>query len=514
MIQEVASWSKNDVPGQIGRKKVDWSIVEHGESVIPIDFHQNFFDANGGFAINRGKREELSLELDGKLFKAYLRNANRKVESDTLLITFGRELKEFTKVAFYSSYEYFKMNPKSKIPDEIAEYIEFYKTDQPFKYHLKLVTKDSKNTVRFSDIELVEHITNYIKAKGFYYEREEVINLFLSLKTKPFVILSGISGTGKTMMIKWFAESMDATKENGQFTLIPVRPDWSDGSDLLGYKDIKGDFIQGPLTLILRQAAANPDKPFFVLLDEMNLARVEYYFSDILSIMESREWKDGKLVTHSVLPEETIGEKLEIPDNVYIVGTVNMDETTFPFSKKVLDRANTIEINRVLLDNFSFLENTSGVEKVDVSNTNILGNFLHLKDAFQENSDLIRYISNELMNINTILEGIGAQVGYRVRDEICFYIIYNSKEDLLTLNDAFDYQILQKILPRIAGSDNRVYKVLKELYTYCTGNKISDENFEEVLREAEGASYIRSAKKLGEMIKKYKEGEFTSFWVG
>ncbi len=90
--------------------------------------------------------------------------------------------------------------------------------------------------------DVIEHVHSYITSKGFYYEKEEVTNFFLSLKTKPFAILSGISGTGKTKIVQWFAESVGATEENGQFALIPVRPDWSDGSDLLGYTDIKGEF--------------------------------------------------------------------------------------------------------------------------------------------------------------------------------------------------------------------------------------------------------------------------------
>ena len=95
-----------------------------------------------------------------------------------------------------------------------------------------------------------------------------------------------------------------ATEENGQFVLIPIRPDWNDGSDLLGYVDIKGDFKQGPLTKVIKQAEKNPDDPYFVLLDEMNLARVEHYFSDILSVMESRKWQDGKMVTSTLTSEK------------------------------------------------------------------------------------------------------------------------------------------------------------------------------------------------------------------
>ncbi|MDN3015805.1 AAA family ATPase [Paenibacillus sp. BSR1-1] len=362
--------------------------------------------------------------------------------------------------------------------------------------------------------DIISHIDKYISSKGFYYEKEEIMNLFLSIKTKPFVIISGISGTGKTMVVKWFAESLGATKENGQFSLIPVRPDWSDGSDLLGYRDIKGEFIDGPLTKVLKQAKENPEKPYFVLLDEMNLARVEYYFSDFLSVMESREWKTGKLVTHSVLPVEIIGEYLGIPENVFIFGTVNMDETTFPFSKKVLDRANTIEFNRVALNNFSFLEERQPVEAINLNSSHIVSRFLHLKEAYDENMDIVRIVSNELMKINSILDKIGAHVGYRVRDEVSFYLIYNNESELLSFNEAFDFQIIQKILPRISGSDYRVFKVLKELYTYCTGVKINDDSLDNLNDGIMEASYPKSAMKLAEMIRRYDIDGFTSFWIG
>src|SRR5699024_10599738 len=219
--------------------------------------------------------------------------------------------------------------------------------EMPYQQSDMSIREDSNLNIK----ETVDHIHNYILSKGFNYEKDEVINLYLSLKTKPFVILSGISGTGKTKMVQWFAESVGATEENGRFFLIPIRPDWNDGSDLLGYVDIKGEFKEGPLTKVIKKAEKNPELPFFVLLDEMNLARVEYYFSDILSVMESRRWKDGKVTSSNLLSKETAGTNIKLSNNLYIIGTVNMDETTHPFSKKVLDRANTIEFNRVDLGN-------------------------------------------------------------------------------------------------------------------------------------------------------------------
>ena len=265
--------------------------------------------------------------------------------------------------AAYISYSFSNLPSEDKLIKDLRKMVGYYDSYIDFKDNEDSDLPIGPNP-NYSDQELVSHIDSYISSKGFYYEKEEVENLFLSLKTKPFVILSGISGTGKTKIVQWFAESVGATEENGQFTLIPVRPDWSDGSDLLGYVDIKGEFQEGPLTRVIREASNHRDMPYFVLLDEMNLARVEYYFSDILSVMESKRWEKGELLTSSILPEETIGEHLGIPENLYFIGTVNMDETTHPFSKKVLDRANTIEFNRVNLKNFSFLENVDEDRKV------------------------------------------------------------------------------------------------------------------------------------------------------
>lgn len=362
--------------------------------------------------------------------------------------------------------------------------------------------------------DLVNHIHSYIKSKGFYYEKEEVINLFLSLKTKPFVILSGISGTGKTKMVQWFAESLGATEENGQFHLIPIRPDWNDGSDLLGYKDIKGDFVEGPLTRIIKQANESTHLPFFVLLDEMNLARVEYYFSDILSVMESRKWQDDQIVTSQLLSKDMTGYAfdLRIPSNLYIVGTVNMDETTHPFSKKVLDRANTIEFNRVDLSNFSFLNETEDVPAIPVWNEKLASKYLHLKDVYNDHQELVLKTTDELEKINKSLQMMNAHVGYRVRDEICFYLAYNEEDQLMDYDEALDHCILQKILPRITGSDLRVERLLMELYRLFTNREFVDD-LENDESDFETAKYPNSSRKVVEMLRRLKDDGFTSFWI-
>lgn len=348
-----------------------------------------------------------------------------------------------------------------------------------------------------SSLSLISHTHNYIKSKGFNYSEANIKNLYLSLRSKPFVIISGISGTGKTKIVQLFAESIGATEENGQFMLIPVRPDWSDGSELLGYTDIAGDLKEGPLTKLLIHAQKHPERPHFLLLDEMNLARVEYYFSDILSVMESRALTaDG--YTSSKLTETAAGKPLFFPGNLYIIGTVNMDETTHPFSKKVLDRANTLQFNEIDLLNINFLKGFSSenIEPIQLANESLQASYIQISHIYPQHEELIVKVSNQLDRINKILKPIHAQVGYRVRDEICFYLAHNGEaNDLLNENDALDFCYMQKILPRIAGSGERVHKVLTEL-----AKTLSDEAFP------------LCTAKLKEMQERLEYDEFTAFW--
>lgn len=398
-----------------------------------------------------------------------------------------------------------------RFPSEIRTKLIEYKQDSELS---DTVAEHQFSNSNLSTTKLVEHIHNYITSKGFYYTKEEITNFYLSLRSKPFVILSGISGTGKTKMVQWFAESVGATDKNGRFTLIPIRPDWNDGSDLLGYVDIKGDFKAGPLTKVINNATENSEEPYFVLLDEMNLARVEHYFSDILSVMESRKWEDGKVVSSNLLTKETARSDLQLSNNLYIIGTVNMDETTYPFSKKVLDRANTIEFNRVDLDHFAFLEEVDLVEPepLPVGNEWFQSEFLHLTDAYHHHKELIARVTDELVRINHVLERSNAHVGYRVRDEICFYMIYSAKDDLMHFDTALDHCILQKILPRISGSDSSVEQLLRGLFEIFTNMTFDEDLIDDDDFAFDSVKYPKSTKKVIEMYRRLSDG-YTSFWI-
>ena len=189
-----------------------------------------------------------------------------------------------------------------------------------------------------------------------------------------------------------------------------------------------------------------------------------------------------------------------------------MDETTHPFSKKVLDRANTIEFNRVELANLDFLEDSEVVEAITVSDIKFRAKYLHLKDLYVSNKGLVERVTTELESLNKSLQLINAHVGYRVRDEVCFYLDYNENSNLMDFEIAFDHCILQKILPRISGSDKRVERLLCELYISFTGREYieNQQSYEDELKQA---TYKKSAAKVVEMLRRLRDDGFTSFWV-
>ena len=358
----------------------------------------------------------------------------------------------------------------------------------------------------------IELVNTYIRGKGFIYERGVIENFWLSLKSKPFVILGGISGTGKTRLVKLFAEAIGA-----ELRMVAVRPDWTDSSALLGRSTPNGDFIPGQVLRIIVEAKDDPEKPYILLLDEMNLARVEYYLSDFLSVMETRDFKDGKIVTDRLLPFEYYGD-VRFPENLYLVGTVNMDETTFPFSKKVLDRANTIEFNTVnLMPTDAVYDPT--VVPIEEDNSFLKSKYLFLSQSMnEENREFIESICTDLEEINRVLKVNNAHVGYRVRDEIVFYMLNNRDAGLLSRDDAMDNAIMQKILPRIQGSSVFVREMLCELFKIFAGENteiLSDNKGMDMyaLLGKKGVKYPKSAEKTAFMVRRFDEDGATSFWL-
>lgn len=280
--------------------------------------------------------------------------------------------------------------------------------------------------------------------------------------------------------------------------LIPVKSDWSDPSGIMGfYNIIEKKFHIGPFLKHLLFAIENPDVPFFVILDEMNLSKIEYYLSDVLSVLETRllDLETGKIITkekimlHSASSSDdyiatddeyfdAIPAKVNIPLNFYITGTINIDETTYAPSPKVLDRANVIEFNEVDLANYF-----NNVETEDTSSfvLNKVPDFTKpVVPSPKVSKELPEKVKTEIININNILNKYNLHFGYRVASEMSQYVTHvgdyvaNVNQDIM--DKALDYQITQKVLPRINGTQARIGKAIVELFNEFTGAGIDIEN--------------------------------------
>jgi len=427
---------------------------------------------------------------------------------------------------------FYKIYTKNNMPQEqqlitdlssmITIYDEYY--NNIFLGNEKKGSEDMDSSIVNETKDMIAGVKSYIVSKSFIYHYNDLGNFYLSLKTKPFAILAGISGTGKSKLVKLFASAVGATSENGQYNIISVKPDWNDSTELFGYKNINDEFVPGKLTEIIFRASEekNINKPYFICLDEMNLARVEYYLSEYLSIIESRELdennniKTDRLFSQGYLAEGNEYANLRIPENIYIVGTVNMDDTTFAFSRKVLDRANTIEFSDVDLDALDF--GNEECESINVDNDFFKTSFLTIKDALNSDDEFVRLTNNKVKEINEILEQGNKNFGYRVRDEIVFYMLENKINELLSEDEAFDFQIMQKILPIITGSEIVIKDILIKLFNYCNTSGKEITATVEYIKDCEtelksgNVKYKKSAKKILMMLRGYEDG-FTSFWA-
>ena len=480
-----------------------WEIIDETTAIKHCD--KSFFDYHGSGVpkgicwffgaedMDLGETKIVKLIYEGRQYQGSIKN----------------ESSDRRRVRIFWSTELGSLFDEFNVPDAIAT----FKKIANDTYEVSVKGGEKEMTIK----EKVAAIKAYIAARGFNYEGDLIENFYLSLKSKPFVILAGTSGTGKTRLVKLFAEAIGAKMQ-----LVPVRPDWSDSSDLFGHNGLSGEFHPGAIIDFIKQAEWDKATPHFLCLDEMNLARVEYYLSDFLSIIETRDRKEnGAIETDSLLDSSYFQTKearekygrVYIPENLYIIGTVNMDETTFPFSKKVLDRANTIEFSFVNLM-VKVAGGQATAQKLD--NSFLKTDYLYLRDCDDE--DLIDTACFNLEELNQILAKANLHVGYRVRDEISFYMMNNKNAALLDFDAAFDHEIMQKILPRVQGSSSAIKKVLSELFAKCAGDysgfagATAYEQMDSYL-ESKTCKYPNSAKKIAFMMRRYEEDGFTSYWL-
>jgi 5-methylcytosine-specific restriction protein B len=312
-------------------------------------------------------------------------------------------------------------------------------------------------------------IAEDIKLSNLIFPNLLTTRFIASLLTKPFVILTGLSGSGKTKLAQAFVQWI--CQDESQYRIIPVGADWTNREPLLGYPNalkpkeyVKPD--SGVLDLII-QANQSSELPHFLILDEMNLSHVERYFADFLSVMESKE--EIPLYAEGAV-ENGVPSKLKVPSNLFFVGTVNIDETTNMFSPKVLDRANTIEFRVTQVEMENFLSKIKDI-KMDALTSKGAG----MAKSFLEMAAIKDFVTTDIDVINAALvqffvelKKIGAEFGYRSATEIIRLINQLTVLDnTLTTYQKIDIAIIQKLLPKLHGSRRKLCPVLETLGTFC-----------------------------------------------
>lgn len=412
------------------------------------------------------------------------------------------------------------------------------------------------------------HYTCFINARSFFgrqrVDKQNTVNnvvfqfapniyrpYITAIKSKPFLLLAGISGTGKSRIVRelaracWDTGSEDyKVQKPKNFEMVQVKPNWHDSSELIGYVSrVSGSpvFVEGDFLKFVAKAWENPDVPYFLCLDEMNLAPVEQYFAEYLSVVESRKCGENGVITtdpilkksadkwYQPLVEELtdspdlqaqfLEDGIAIPQNLIVVGTVNMDETTFSFSRKVLDRAMTIEMNEVDLRG-GLEDRHEKIGKLEA--VNLIGTAVEGVDIYNTNKDVCDTALTYLEAVNTQLEGTPFKVAYRTRNEFLLYVVnnlpYNKDKDGNVLDENFvlaralDEITSMKILSRIEGDETKIGNLLDKLTTTIAEQlkTVSGKDYSAKKDEAE-KEFSVSLAKLAEMKKRLESG-YTSFW--
>lgn len=373
---------------------------------------------------------------------------------------------------------------------------------------------------------IISSFNESLKKAGLIYSTKLIVRFTASLATKPFVILTGLSGSGKTKLAQAFAQWICESER--QYCIVPVGADWINKEPLLGYENAleSGKYMipeNGALELIIN--ANNDDtKPYFLILDEMNLSHVERYFSDFLSVMESKD----KIKLHSSNIPLNKKEKIQVkkdydwPKNLFIVGTVNIDETTYMFSPKVLDRANTIEF-RVTKDEIKKYFMKRKEVKMDLLKTQgalWAERFLGLtKNGITEKSNAeLTVTETTLINFFNELKKTGAEFGYRTASEMIQLMEQLSTvEEKITDEEKLDIAIMQKLLPKLHGSRRKLIGTLITLGKFCIDEEIITNIEEDVFNKEEfqfnsdGVIYPLSLEKIARMYNGLIQNGFTSY---
>ncbi|PWB87296.1 MrcB family domain-containing protein [Methanobrevibacter thaueri] len=370
--------------------------------------------------------------------------------------------------------------------------------DSPYTFSIKTLTEiiDNQKLANINKLfekKKYDSFYDYLIDEGYYFSRETIENYLLSLKIKPFVILTGNSGTGKTKLSQLFAKYLN---EKDNYKIIPVGANWTENRHILGYFNIIKNEPQYTPAYYLIEKSQEKSYPHFLILDEMNLSHVERYFADFLSAIESNE----AIPLHGE-------DELEIPPNLFIIGTVNVDETTYMFSPKVLDRANTIEFKTYsakdyMTNKFNMVKPKGDIGYLEdiLIDQEIWGkpiqemSIQELEQQF-DNDEFWEEYSDEMFKFQNILRKAGFDFGFRVINEITRFMLAAYKyedepKNWTNWKRYFDAQIKQKMLPKLHGSQKVIGETLNELLQACDDYPTSKAKLEEMIDVLDKQRYV------------------------
>lgn len=333
----------------------------------------------------------------------------------------------------------------------------------------------------FDRAAATERLVAAVEARGFVYEPFEVAAYATALRTKPFVLLAGPTGVGKSRLPALVAEAT-----GGVAHLVPVRPDWTDPAETLGYTDLSGRFRAGALLRVAREAADDAGRHHTLVLDELNLGRPEHFLAEVLSRMEAREaapngFESPPLLTERLGPADAAWQAVRLPANLGVVGTVNVDESAHAFSAKVLDRAFVLTLAAVDLESWTATAEAGGAPAETWPAEAWRPRALRLGAlgalTTKEQAEVERAVA-AVADAARLLAPAGLGPGYRTRDETALFTLHaiDTPGAFRTRDgqpvDPLDIALAAKILPRLDGAPAR--EALAALLGWAAGQSARD----------------------------------------
>lgn len=360
----------------------------------------------------------------------------------------------------------------------------------------------------------ISRMISLISETGLLYSPDLIKRFAFSLMSKRFLILSGLAGSGKTQLALAFANAL--IEDDSQLCVVPVGADWTNREPLLGFPNAlqEGLYVKpesGVLDLLIEaNKQENKTKPYFLVLDEMNMSYVERYFADFLSAMES----------HKAIPlwkgiSEEVPQTICLSSNLFIIGTTNVDETTYMFSPKVLDRANVIEFKISLEEMEQFLIDMKPInrESINYKAADMGASFVNIAKSNELADD--KEIKDTLTSFFKDLKSVNSEFGYRSATEIYRFVSHALKNDdtetKMTLAEIVDCAIVQKLLPKLHGSRKKLDKTLNTLWRECFEGEAQKETTGISIDQVDKAKYKLTADKIQRMYEAAMANGFTSF---